>query len=141
MRKNEFIEQLNEHLSGNVSQQEKDEVLSYYRNYIEEEIRMGKSEQEVIDFLGSPSGIAKSVIEASGGETDRAASFEDYAKEEPKKGKVVHFSGWKAALLVAGIIFAIFLIIAVAFQILAVLIPILIPVAIVCFVVRLLRKR
>jgi hypothetical protein len=65
MSKFEFINTLKEALEGEVAQAVIDENLSYYRHYIDEEIRKGKSETEVLQQLGDPRLIAKTIIDTS----------------------------------------------------------------------------
>lgn len=65
MTKAEFLEQLRQALQGNIGQALVNEHLHYYENYIIEESRKGRSEQEVIDSLGNPRLIAHTLIETS----------------------------------------------------------------------------
>lgn len=65
MTKAEFLEQLRQALQGNLGQALVNEHLHYYENYIIEESRKGRSEQEVIDSLGNPRLIAHTLIETS----------------------------------------------------------------------------
>lgn len=53
--------------------------LTYYRQYFEDEIRNGKSEEDVIRELGSPRLIARSIIDAHGNEGAASgnAGYED----------------------------------------------------------------
>lgn len=61
MNKQEFIEQLRRSLSSINDYTFVNDTISYYENYIESQIRMGKSEEEVMRELGDPRLIAKSI--------------------------------------------------------------------------------
>lgn len=68
MTKQEFLEELKQALAGEVPANVMMDSYSYYANYIEDEIRHGKSETEVIEELGKPMLIARSIIAAQTGE-------------------------------------------------------------------------
>ncbi len=70
MTKQEFLSGLETALSGEVSQQVFLENMQYYRGYIEEELRKGRSEGEVLEELGSPRLIARTIIDAAEAEEE-----------------------------------------------------------------------
>ena len=61
MNKQEFIEQLRRNLASINDYVFVNDTIAYYENYIESEVRMGKSEEEVMQQLGDPRLIAKSI--------------------------------------------------------------------------------
>lgn len=61
MGKSEFIQQLRRSLSSINDYTFVNDTISYYENYIESQIRMGKTEEEVMRQLGDPRLIAKSI--------------------------------------------------------------------------------
>lgn len=63
MNRKEFLEQLQIALSGEVPQREVINQLDYYDRYIREE-SIHKNEDEVVEKLGSPHLIAKTIIDA-----------------------------------------------------------------------------
>lgn len=65
MSKYEFLNILQVTLDGEVSQDVIDENLLYYNNYIDDEIRKGKNEIDILQLLGEPRLIAKTIIETS----------------------------------------------------------------------------
>ncbi|KAB1440943.1 DUF1700 domain-containing protein [Candidatus Galacturonibacter soehngenii] len=65
MSKYEFLNILQVTLDGEVSQDVIDENLLYYNNYIDDEIRKGKKEIDILQLLGEPRLIAKTIIETS----------------------------------------------------------------------------
>ncbi|MDO4788149.1 MAG: DUF1700 domain-containing protein [Johnsonella sp.] len=66
MNKNEFLEGLVKALSSTGSRSLVNENIKYYSSYIEEEIRKGRREEEVMEELGDPRLIANSIKEAKG---------------------------------------------------------------------------
>ena len=75
----EFIRELTEALSGQVPQSVIMENVRYYENYIEEGKAAGKTEEEIIQELGSPRLIARTIID-----TSENTSSDIY--EEPQDG-------------------------------------------------------
>lgn len=66
MTKEQFIMELEQCLQGEVSAYELSDSLTYYRQYFEDEMQKGKSEEQVSEELGSPRLIARSIIDAHG---------------------------------------------------------------------------
>ena len=58
MDRQEFLEKLRLSLNGRLPAQAVAEHISYYEDYINTEIRKGKSEEEVVGMLGDPRLIA-----------------------------------------------------------------------------------
>lgn len=87
MSKYEFLNILREALEGEVTQAEIDENLLYYNNYIEEEVRKGKRESEVLQQLGEPRLIAKTIIEAysSSAKTSRTYTYSNENENNSEK--------------------------------------------------------
>ena len=63
MRKSEFLQELKEALQGEVSGGVLQENLRYYDNYITQETAAGRREEDVIDEIGSPRLIARTIID------------------------------------------------------------------------------
>ena len=61
MNKQEFIDSLRRNLSTIGDYNFVNDTISYYENYIETQIRMGKTEEQVMRELGDPRLIAKSI--------------------------------------------------------------------------------
>lgn len=66
MSKNEFLKELRDYLTGNVSASEVEDSVRYYDNYIDGQVRGGQSESQVTAGLGDPRIIGKSIVDASG---------------------------------------------------------------------------
>ncbi len=149
MNKAEFIDRLQNALNGRVAPDVLQENLTYYEDYINTQIRMGRSEQEVLNSLGDPRLIARTIIETSGGNRTDAYAGESYQNSgyeyssERRNGrfrqeinKTVHIPGWLWAIIAILIIVLIF---GVVFSVLSFLAPILIPLFVVIFLVKLFR--
>lgn len=162
MNRYDFLKQLEEQLRGSVSNQELRDSIQYYREYIEEEIRKGKTEEEVLAFLGTPNGIAKSIIDAKrsaegnpyedsfyGRENRTSYGYDSYEPEDydSRQGnapnmKVFQLDGWKGKLVLAGIFFVLFLILVLLFKVAAFLLPFALPfLLILCLVKWLMNRR
>lgn len=148
MDRTEFIDRLQRALAGGVNSSRVAENVQYYREYIDVEIRKGRSEEEVLASLGDPRLLAKSIIEAnkragiSEGTNrtyDEETDTEKYGKRD-QTGRInaVRVPGW-LVLLIAVVIFL--LIIGVAFSMISFLAPIIIPVLVVVLVVNYFKGR
>ncbi|RGY96557.1 DUF1700 domain-containing protein [Clostridium sp. AM58-1XD] len=71
MDKEEFLRTLGAALSGEVPQHIIQENIRYYDNYITGELSKGRTESEIMNELGGPRLIARTIIDAAeaGGET------------------------------------------------------------------------
>lgn len=78
MTKKEWLNELEETLRIEIPRNEVDHNISYYRHYIEDEATQ-KSEQEVLQTLGEPRLIAKTIIDTY---QMQAGTSENYAYNE-----------------------------------------------------------
>lgn len=148
MDRTEFIDRLQRALAGGVNSSRVAENVQYYREYIDVEIRKGRSEEEVLASLGDPRLLAKSIIEANkrAGISEGTNRTYDEETDTDKYGKrdqtgrinAVRVPGW-LVLLIAVVIFL--LIIGVAFSMISFLAPIIIPVLVVVLVVNYFKGR
>lgn len=158
MGREEFLRGLAQSLSGHVSQNVIQENLNYYDEYIRQEVQKGRTEEEIIQEIGTPRLIAKTIIDASGGTDDgfeeagnSSGSFyggsynqDIYEDQENSKGRgsfrMYDFSsGWKKYAVIGGILLVIFVIFSIVGSILSLLMPFLVPVCIVWLVWRMFR--
>ena len=135
MTKAEFLEMMEQKLTGGMDENSVAKTLRYYSEYIDSEVRKGKSEQEVLDELGSPLLIARTILDTHG---SRAADFsqkqtEQEEKDEEKGGKSHSWNKWLFLLSLLAVLFLLF-------TILKVLLPVLLPVLLVLFVISLFKK-
>lgn len=68
MNKEQFLSELQEALHGQVNQTILQQNMTYYEEYIREQIGTGKTEEEVLAQLGDPKLIARTIIDTNGGE-------------------------------------------------------------------------
>jgi len=159
MTKQEFLQELREHLSGEVSAESLMDSYRYYDNYIDESIRSGKTEEQAVDELGKPYLIARSIIDASTGaravdveytedgktkkvnrkaEEQRQQKQQDDSTHERGVKKEFHFDpfSWYAKLLyVLVAIVLIVVLVAVVFGVVAIAINLAIPILIILGIV------
>ena len=64
MDRNEFLLHLRSQLQSEMSAGEIEENIEYYRTYIEEQIGLGRSEEDVLEDLGGPEILARSLLAA-----------------------------------------------------------------------------
>ena len=122
MNKKEFLDTLREALSGSMQEGKTAAHIRYYQDYIDRQIRNGRSEKEVLDELGDPRLIAKTLLDTDG-DTKAYGEYEE--------------STWYGKALV---IFLAALVILALLVIAGVLIPIFLVVAAVAFILSILRK-
>ncbi len=88
MTRQVFLDELKQALSGEIPIDKMMESYNYYANYIDSGIRSGKSEEEVLEELGKPALIARSIIAAQTGERQV-----DYEYTEDGRTRTVRNSG------------------------------------------------
>lgn len=128
MRKSEFLQELRNCLAGEVSAAVIQENVAYYDSYISGQTASGRSEEAVIEEIGSPRLIARTIIdsqEAAGGadgawrETGSAAGGWNtesrtydagtYRQEQGPKIHYIDFGKWYWKLLGVVILVAVVL--------------------------------
>ena len=143
-------------LGGKVSSGQLTENLEYYEDYINTEIRKGRSEEEVLSELGDPRLIARTIVETGGGgQTGQYAEYGEYGEDagwsggeedagyRPEgpfgPGRVSLFGRiplW-AWLILA--LLVVVLILSAVFSVITALLPILLPILGVLFLVKVFR--
>lgn len=165
MTKTEFLQILREELDGRVPYSVIQENLSYYNNYIDGEMAKGASDAQVIDDLGGPRLIARTIVDATLDTEDRPDGFQSYGGREEYSGgagqsgrtsqqeaeeaearRSVHyvdFSKWYVRLITGLIVFAVVvLLVTVVFSILGLagwVLSVIWPVLLVLLVIRLMK--
>lgn len=135
MTKAEFLEMMEQKLTGELDEHTVGKTLRYYSEYIDSEMRKGKTEQEVLEDLGSPLLIARTILDTQGNGTANFSQTrsEGEAKEEEKGTESHRWNKWLFLLCLLAVLFLLF-------TILRVLLPILLPVLLVLFVISLFKK-
>ena len=149
MTKEEFIEQLEDTLVGEVSNAVVYDNKQYYQRYIFREVKNGRSEKEVIDGLGDPRLIARTIIDMENIENKNYnpnVSFtEDIDNTKQKFGNIylgkLNLNTWYGKLIASVIgIFMLLLVIWVIAGIVSMLFSIVTPVLSIIFIVCAVRK-
>lgn len=162
MTRTEFLDKLKEALKGSLSDREVQENVEYYAQYIAEETRQGKSEEEILTMLGDPWILARTIIDASDG-TDRETVYgsgqdtaytqyrTDRRYDQQKNGgyekekRRVHILGlntwWKKLLLLLCVVLVIAVIVSFVTGIIRLLAPVLIPIIVVLLLVRIVKNK
>ena len=151
MDREEFIERLQRALAGGLGSGLVAENVRYYREYIDSEIRKGRSEEEVLASLGDPRLLAKSIIEANkhagasegsnrGYDEEMAAEtveFDADDRDEQSAGHVVMLPGWLIMLIVTVVVVVL---IGLATALISVFAPVIIGVLAVILIVKLFQR-
>lgn len=87
MDKRSFIEQLRRSLSSIEDDVFLNDTISYYENYINCEIRKAKSEEQVMQELGDPRLIAKSIIASYNSESEDSSEYSQFFGENTSSKK------------------------------------------------------
>jgi len=140
MTKPEFLEILQTALSGRVSAGVLTENLRFYEDYINTEIRKGKSEEEVFAALGDPRLIARTIIETKG---SRVEGTED-REEKRRSGRIRFGRGnvlykvplWAWMILV---LLVVVLVLSAIFSVLSAILPVLLPILGVLLLIKIFR--
>lgn len=144
MTKYEFINELNAHLKGKISTQELNDLIVYYQEYIDTQMRKGKTEEEVLKELGSPRLLAKSIVQTKGVTDTQEDSYRSFEEDEPNKSDTnkVYFRGkaYPAALAIIIAIVVVVLILALVLHVIVFLAPAILVFAVVLFLYRLITK-
>lgn len=128
MDRESYLRELRLALQGQISQENVNEHLRYYENYIIEESRKDRTEAQVIEDLGNPRLIAKTIIDT----TDKIYTEQNSQEgREEKSSKFKLFQYGKGIALLVVLVLMLLLIAHVAIA----LIPIFLPVLLItCFI-------
>lgn len=113
MSKQEFLDGLRRSLASGMESQEINEHINYYSQYIDSQIRMGNSEEEVMTSLGEPRLIAKTLLGMEGVETVTEEYVEDESAQDANyryfniNGKTLKIPGWLFTILVCVVSFCV----------------------------------
>lgn len=150
MDRAEFIDKLQRALAGGLNSGQVAENVSYYQEYIDSEIRKGRSEADVMAQLGDPRLLAKSIIEANKRAGASYGSNREYDEEMTEdvrdtrrsratsEGRIIMLPGWLVMLIVTVIVI---LIIGVVTSLLAFLAPVILVGLVILLVVKLFQGR
>lgn len=100
MTKKEFLNILKKELENNLSNDELLYQLKYYEKYIDDEIKSGKTEEQVLSELGEPNLIVKTILQVNKNKKLNTYSnsyenyYENYSNDKSKKtnNNIFYFS-------------------------------------------------
>ncbi|MBQ8597257.1 MAG: DUF1700 domain-containing protein [Lachnospiraceae bacterium] len=137
MTKQDFLDELQRTLTNKISAAAVAEHVNYYREYIEVEVRKGKSEEAVVEELGSPRLIAKSILTTAATEQGQSSYGNAQSKVE---GDGDGQSGWRSKLPVILLLIGVLVILLIAgvflTSVIRILFPILLPIILVILLVK-----
>ena len=143
MTKQDFLDRLRMALAGRVSSSLVEENVFYYEDYINTQVRLGKSEALVLESLGDPRLIAKTIITTnakSDGQTSseyqEVSAQTDVVARVKRWLKDVRISGWVWAIVVGALFIGV---LSVVFSIISFLLPVFLPIILVVFLIKLFR--
>ena len=146
MTKREFLEKLRFALSGRVDPDVVADNIRYYEDYINTEIRKGKSEEDVLGMLGDPRLIARTIAETNpsragvkSGNVYADAGQDGRGREQYDTPSGFKFSGLPLWVWLVLVIIVAVLVISAVFSILSMVLPILFPILVILFLVKLFR--
>ena len=144
MTKYDFMNELNAHLKGKISTQELNDLMNYYQEYIDTQIRKGKTEEEVLEELGSPRLLAKSIVQTKGVNDMEQDSYRTFEEEEQvnSSSNKIYFGdkGYPLPLVIAIAVIILVLVLALVLHIIVFLAPAILVLAVVLFLYRLITK-
>ncbi|MDD6615791.1 MAG: DUF1700 domain-containing protein [Lachnospiraceae bacterium] len=143
MTKQEFLDALRRMLNRELEADEVADNIQYYSDYIDDAVRKGKSESQVLAELGDPRMIARTILDVDEQREQQGAYYEqadtvvtededgvyrtEEYSEEPGEFGPRHFevkaSGWKVWLILILVLIVIVGILGTAFAILWKLLP------------------
>lgn len=140
-------------LNGRIPAPQVEDTINYYEDYINVEVRKGKSEEEVMKSLGDPRLIARTIIQTNGtagnGHDAGAGSYQESGYQRGyQSGYQDTYEGYRSTrrsfgipgwLLAIIVILVLFLVIGLVFSVLSFLAPVIIVMAAVIFLVKLFR--
>lgn len=150
MDRAEFIDKLQRALAGGLNSGQVAENVSYYQEYIDSEIRKGRSEADVMAQLGDPRLLAKSIIEANKRAGASYGSNREYDEEMAEdvrearrsrttsEGRIIMLPGWLVMLIVTVIVI---LIIGVVTSLLAFFAPVILVGLVILLIVKLFQGK
>ncbi len=136
MTKEDFLIELRKALSGSVSADVINDNLNFYENFINTEIRKGRTESEVLEELGNPRLLAKTVIDTADRSEKRTVEEENEPDDRIMGSRSDIMPWWMILVIIFGIMIAIYLAINVA----AVLLPVILGIIVIGFIIKIIRK-
>lgn len=140
MGMHEYLTSLERALTGKIDPDQLRETMNYYQDYFYMEKSKGLTEEQIVSSLGDSRLLAKSIIAAQSAENKREEVYADRRSSGSARmnGNSIRIPG---PILILIIILMFFGIIGLIFSIASALLPILLPILIVCGIISLFKKR
>lgn len=157
MSKKEFLDILYNQLSGQIPEGSVAAHVQYYRNYIEDEQQKGRTETDILNDLGDPRLIARTLLDTEVGAgnpqngstysatyNEADSDYNKYDSSDSARGHVkkhsfkLDFSTWYgkvAVILIAAVVLLLLV------TILGILIPVVIVAGVIMYIVSQFRKQ
>lgn len=148
MKRSEFLAQLKSALENNLNAEAVRENLDYYNEYIQKEMKSGKSEQEVLEMLGDPWAIARTITMSAeihgAGNASETSDVQNKQKERRGHAKL-HVFGldqwWQKAGIVLVLVVMSAFVISVISGIVRLILPIALPILAIVLIAKIWKKK
>ncbi len=137
MKKHEFISELKEALEHNLDEQKIREHVAYYEDYIQKEVKGGRPEEEVVDELGDPWAIAKTIRLSEGMEQKETVYTAEEAPSEEKKQGI----NWKSILIIAVLCVVVFGVMSALMGLLGLAIRYAFPILVIVLIMQIMKRK
>lgn len=149
MSRAQFLEILRDQLTGQMHEGKVAAHVRYYEDYIQSQVRGGRSEEEILAELGDPRLIAKTLLDTD--TDDGQSSYEEYStysgegagtggrqNEKKKWWKKLDLTTWygKAIVIAAAAV-----VVALLVMIIGAVLPFFIALAVILFIISQIKKR
>ena len=141
MKKHEFLSELKEALEHNMDEQKIKGHVEYYDEYIQNEVKSGRSEEEVVNELGDPWAIAKTIRLSEGMDQDKQENTYTTTEEETPSTETKQGINWKGILVVIVLCILVFSLFSALMGILGLAIRYAFPILIVVLVMQIMKRR
>jgi Predicted membrane protein len=119
MGKDKFIKELVKSLQGEVPESIVKENIKYYEEYISAELAKGSKEKDILEEIGSPRLIAKTIIATSPDNYENSKVEAGYESERENlnfKFKNFNLNEWKIKAILFGILLIIIVLVVLIFK-------------------------
>lgn len=150
MNRQEFLNTLRSQLSGEINSREVEENIRYYDEYIRDAMENGKPESQILNEIGSPFLIARTIIETSNknGGYQAQGQGSSYQQDENDnrrpEGSFRSFNlqtGVPKWLVITGVVVILVVILSILGSAIAILSRFFIPIVVIVLVVALVKGR
>lgn len=143
MTKQKFLNGLKEALVGEVGPVEVNNQLLYYERYIDDEIKKGRTEQQILEELGDPRLIAKTIVDAKENiyRGREAYYYQEGETSQPEEQRIVWNEKINRVLRIILILLLVLFGIAVIFSVIRILLPIVVPAILILVVLSFIQRK